>query len=257
MFQFSRSEFFNFELIRILTTAPYDGCDVAEFLEAVGQIKDSPDRWHQAWQKQGEKAEAIAKEAGKKGDIIAARRAHFRACNYFRASQCMMFDKPQSPDPRVMPIFRRSMTNFEEAIKFLDGPVKRLEIPYGKHKLPGYLYLPPSSKRLPGKIPLVVNTNGADSTQEENYFMLPAEGPHLSYAVLTFEGPGQGIVLRKDNLHHRPDWEVVTTAVIDHLFHYSSTHLDLELDLDRLSIAGASMGGYYAIRGASDPRIKA
>ncbi|KAI1160633.1 Alpha/Beta hydrolase protein [Nemania serpens] len=31
----------------------------------------------------------------------------------------------------------------------------------------------------------------------------------------------------------------------------------VQLDLDRIAVAGASMGGYYALRAARDPRIKA
>jgi pimeloyl-ACP methyl ester carboxylesterase len=34
-------------------------------------------------------------------------------------------------------------------------------------------------------------------------------------------------------------------------------HPDLNLDIDRIAIAGASMGGYFALRGASDPQFKA
>lgn len=258
MFEFFKEEFFDFELTRILGTAPFGGCEIAEFLDAVGEIKkDNPESWHRAWHVQGEKAEKIAEDASKSGDKISARRAYLRASNYFRASQYMMNDRPQSPDSRVLPISERSILNFQYALKLLDGPVKHLDIPYERHKLPGYLYLPPAAKRLPGKIPVIINTGGGDSTQEELFFLVPAIGPDLGYAVLTFEGPGQGIVLRRDELYQRPDWEVVTKPVIDHLFEYAHAHPELDLDLERVAIAGSSMGSYYAIRGASDPRIKA
>jgi pimeloyl-ACP methyl ester carboxylesterase len=55
----------------------------------------------------------------------------------------------------------------------------------------------------------------------------------------------------------RPDWEVVTGAVLDHLFEFSANQPELELDLDHIAVTGASMGGYFALRAATDPRIKA
>ena len=259
MYEFFKSEFFNFELIRLLGTTPFGGCEIAEFLDAVGQIKnDNADSWYRAWYAQGERAELVGEEAVQSGDRVAARRAFMRASNYFRQSQYMFNDRPQSRDARILPIIGRSIRDFKRGMRLLDGDVCELEIPYENgQKLPGYLYLPPASKRLPGKIPVLVNTGGADSIQEELYYMYPAAGPDLGYAVLTFEGPGQGIILRRDKLTMRPDWEAVTTPVIDHLVQYSKAHAELDLDLERIAIAGASMGGYYALRGASDPRIKA
>jgi pimeloyl-ACP methyl ester carboxylesterase len=142
-----------------------------------------------------------------------------------------------------------------------------VEIPYQAEQekepilLPGYLYIPGPFQRLPdGKIPILLNTGGADSVQEELYYIHPQAGHMRGYAVLTFEGPGQGIVLRETGTHMRPDWEVVTGLVLDWLEEYVATLKNeegLELDLQRIAVVGASMGGYYALRAASDPRIKA
>jgi len=268
MYQFFRSdEFLNFELVRILGTAPYGGCEVAEFLEAASSIKrNDADSWHNAWQHQAELAEQRALFAAANGQRVAARDAFLRAANYFRASQYMMFDSAQSADSRVRPILERSIANFERAIDLFDTPVERVKIPYNGGFLPGYLYLPPGDRNvssappsppLPNKVPIVVNCVGADSTQEELYHLLPFSGPGLGYAVLTFEGPGQGIVLRRDKTHQRPDWEEVVSPVLDFVETFAKENPSLLLDVDRITIAGASMGAYYALRGASDPRIKA
>ncbi|KAF2431630.1 dipeptidyl aminopeptidase/acylaminoacyl peptidase [Tothia fuscella] len=259
MYHFFKSDFFNFEFIRILGTIPFGGAEAAECLDAAASIiSDDPESWYRAWLVQGERAEKLAYEAIEAGDRVAARDTLLRAANYFRASQYMFDDRPESPDSRVLPSFEKSVALFKQALRLIDANVKALEIPYlGKHTLPGYLYLPPQHKRLPGKIPILVNCGGADSTQEELYSLFPAAGVERGYAVLTFEGPGQGIVLRKDRLVMRPDWEIVTGHVLDHLFELSAAEPGLELDLSRIAIAGASMGGYYALRGASDPRFKA
>ena len=55
----------------------------------------------------------------------------------------------------------------------------------------------------------------------------------------------------------RHDWETVTTKVVDCVFAYAEENSQLNLDLDRGAIFGESMGAYFALRGAIDPRIKA
>lgn len=45
--------------------------------------------------------------------------------------------------------------------------------------------------------------------------------------------------------------------VLDFLEGLASTHPELDLDTSRIVIAGASLGGYFALRAAADPRIKA
>ena len=259
MYQFFKSEWFNFEFVRLLGFAPYEGGEIAEIFEAAAKVKDqNPESWYSAWIQAGEKAEAIAEEAQRSGDRIAARRAYLRASNYVRAAQFMLNSRPGYEDARVLPTIERAIADFKQGIKLLDGNVHLLDIPYENNiTLPGYLYLPPASRRLPGEIPVFVNSGGGDSTQEELFFINPTAGIDLGYAVLTFEGPGQGIVLRRDKLPLRPDWEVVTGRVLDYLYAFAKEHPELELDLDRVALAGASMGGYFVLRGAIDPRVKA
>lgn len=260
MHQIFRGQFFNFEAVRILGMAGYGGAEVAEFLDAVGHIQENdPVSWHGEWTKQAEKAETVAHQALHLGHRTAARMAFLRASNYTRSSAYMMTGpRPGKSDPRTVPIIQKVVELFRKALRLLDYPVHVLEVPYqGEIALPAYLYLPQPSRRLPGKIPIVINIVGADSMQEEIYYMLPAAGPDLGYAVLTFEGPGQGLRLHEHNIPMRPDWEVVTMAVIDYLAKFTQAHQEIELDLDRIAVAGASLGGYFALRAAADSRIKA
>ncbi|KAL8727343.1 MAG: hypothetical protein Q9166_006111 [cf. Caloplaca sp. 2 TL-2023] len=257
MHTFFKSPFFNFEYLRLLAMAPNEGAEIGEALEAAAKIKDlDPESWFSAFLDAGNKAEAIAKDAEQGGDRINARRAYLRASNYIRAAQFMLNEGPIGRDRRVLPNIERAIANFRQ---YRDGKTFFLEIPYKDGlKLPGYLYLPEASKRIPGrKIPILLNSGGGDSTQEEIYFVNPAFGPEVGYAVVTFEGPGQGIVLRRDKLPMRPDWEVVTGAVLDHLFDFAASHPQFELDLGHIAVTSASMGGYFALRAAADARIKA
>jgi alpha-beta hydrolase superfamily lysophospholipase len=104
----------------------------------------------------------------------------------------------------------------------------------------------------------LVNTVGADAIQEEIIYIFPMTALELGYAVLAFEGPGQGILLRRQNLPFRSDWEFVVSKVLDFAVKHISTHAQLDMiDTERMALAGSSMGGYLALRGPSDLRIKA
>ncbi|XP_014554306.1 hypothetical protein COCVIDRAFT_105327 [Bipolaris victoriae FI3] len=258
MFRIFKSEFFNFEALRLLSFTAHEGGEIAEFFEAVAKIKDNDtESWYAAWTEAGRKAETLAADSELSGQRDIARRAFFRASNYQRAAQFML-NGHDKQDTRILKDSERSISNFWRAANLLDSSIRKLEIPYqGKIRLPAYLHLPHPSKRLPGKIPLLVNTVGADATQEEIFFIFPMAALELGYAVLTFEGPGQGIVLRKHNIPFRPDWEEVVSKVLEFAFEYIAKHPDLDLDTTRVALAGSSMGGYLALRGAADERVKA
>ncbi|KAI3317858.1 alpha/beta hydrolase [Xylariaceae sp. AK1471] len=255
MHKFFGSEFFDFELTRLLGSASSGGCEPAEFLEAVSAIrKHDPESWHRAWSEQSRRAESIAREAVEHGQNAAARRAFLRSANYARASGYMLI----GPDARILETAERSISLFREAIPYMDGKVIDLNIPHHydledrEVLLPGYLFLPPPSKRLPdGKTPILINCGGADSTKEELYFALPAAGVELGYAVITFDGPGQGITLKRDKIPLRPDFEAVVAEVLAAVDQLATAQPELGLDFSRVSIAGASMGAYYSLRACS------
>jgi pimeloyl-ACP methyl ester carboxylesterase len=162
-------------------------------------------------------------------------------------------------DARKKATVEETQALFRKAAVLFTCPVHVVSIPYRPDDtaLPGHLYLPPPEHRLPGKIPDLISGGGADALQEELCYMHPSAGPDLGYAVLTFEGPGQGIKLWRDGTIMRPDWEVVIAAVLDFLEELARSRPDLELDTSRIAMAGASLGGYFALRAAADARIKA
>ncbi|KAM5344962.1 hypothetical protein ACJ41O_010824 [Fusarium nematophilum] len=249
------SDFFNFEFLRLLGTVPFQGAEVGECLTTAGRIKDGdPESWYRAWREQAQKAQALAEEAATVGDKTGACWAYIRAANYGRASEFLLHCTPG--DPRILSLSKASVEAFDKGWVLLDATVKSLDIPYEKDiKLPGRLYLPAPQHRLPGKIPVVLQTGGFDSTQEELYFYGAAGALPRGYAVFSFDGPGQGLPLRVGKLSLRPDWENVVSQVLD--FVVDQVAPEHDLDLDRLAIFGASLGGYLSLRAAVDPRIKA
>jgi Esterase FrsA-like len=255
MFRFFNTFIFDFELTRLLGSTAAGGCDTCEFLTAVGKIKKhDAESWHDAWKEQGERAEAIAEEAARDGLNALAKNGYLRAANYFRAASYLFFND----DQRVVPLSERSVAAFMRATSFMDGVVLLVDIPYENGiSMPAYLYLPPREARLPGKIPLLLYFSGADSTKEELHFLFGYSGPQLGYAVLLLEGPGQGLLLKKSGLPLRPDFEVCADKVLGFLENLARSRPELQLDLDRIAVAGAVTGGYFALRAATDARVKA
>jgi Alpha/beta hydrolase family len=87
----------------------------------------------------------------------------------------------------------------------------------------------------------------------ELYTFAAAPALERGYNCLTFEGPGQGGIIRKQKIPFRYDWEKVVTPVID----YALTR-DRDIDPNKIALMGISMGGYLAARAAAfEDRIAA
>ena len=96
--------------------------------------------------------------------------------------------------------------------------------------------------------PVFIAHGGFDSTLEELYFSAAAPALERGYNCLTFEGPGQGGVIRKLGIPFRYDWEKVVTPVIDYAI---SRKEEFGIDVNRIALMGMSMGGYLAARAAA------
>lgn len=292
---FFNSPAWDFELTRLLGTAPTGGCDAAEFLQAVGELRrHDGESWYAAWSRQAETAHAAAHEAARAGLGPLARGFFLRACNYWRVAPYMLAgvvspgpaSEPgllqSDKDTRSADCLRRSAEAFDQATAYMDARVLNLVVSFrpddgggGVVDMPARLLLPPEAKRLKKqqKTPVVVCVGGADSTMQEMFFWLGAAGTELGYAVLLFNGPGQGDVVFGPRAGEsgergggggggrtllRPDFEGVVSAVLDHLWALAADRADLRLDLGRVALAGLSMGAHFALRtAAADPRVAA
>jgi pimeloyl-ACP methyl ester carboxylesterase len=129
-----------------------------------------------------------------------------------------------------------------------------VEIPYERTTLPGYFYRVNENNDSSRAIrPTLIVHGGFDSTLEELYASAAAPALERGYNCLTFEGPGQGGVIRKQKIPFRYDWEKVVTPVVD----YALSRPE-EIDPKRIALMGISMGGYLAARAvAFEHRIAA
>ena len=93
--------------------------------------------------------------------------------------------------------------------------------------------------------PTLLIHGGYDLTGEEQYYETVPDALERGYNCLVFEGPGQGSMIRCQNLPFRPDWENVVTPVVD----YALTRI--EIDPKRIILIGKSLGGMLAPRAAA------
>jgi pimeloyl-ACP methyl ester carboxylesterase len=235
-------ESFSFEALRAAGFAAYDGAELGEVLVTAAKIGDGDEAaWHAAWKATAERVEGLGRTALAAGHEVSAREALLRASNYYRTAEFFLREHPAT-DPEVAELSTRSRDTFAQAAALFNSPVEAVEIPYEGTTLPGYLFLVDGSG---APRPTVVYTSGFDSTLEESYFALAAAALRRGYNVLAFDGPGQGAALRRQQLVFRPDWEAVTTPVLDYAVSRP------EIADDRIAVFGYSMGGYLVARAAA------
>jgi len=232
---------FSFELLRTVSYAPYGGADIGECLVTASHIRQGDfESWHEQWSKTARRVHALADSALQHGQRVSAREAYLRASNYYRTAEFFLHGNPQ--DPRLLVTWGNSRTTFRQAVKLMDTPVEQVLIPYEGTRLAGYCYRPDDSHK---PHPTLIVHGGYDSTGEELYLLIAAAAIQRGYTCLTFEGPGQGALIREQHLPFRPDWEKVVTLVVD------SVLTRPEVDPARIALMGISLGGYLAPRAAA------
>ncbi len=246
--QFKEDMSFAFEFIRNLGFMYYGGSDLGEMIVTSEKIKSGDfESWFAEWDQVGRKILSNADASLNAGHNESARSAYLRASTYFRMAEFYLHSNPS--DPRILSEARDSQKAYAKASR-LTGPTwEPVEIPYEGTTLPGYFYKVDDSGR---PRPTLLFHGGYDSSLEELFYFAAAAAVKRGYNCLTWDGPGQGLPLREQNLHFRYDWEKVVTAAVD----YALTRP--EVDGDKLALKGMSLGGYLAARAvAFEQRFKA
>lgn len=216
------------------------GVDYNDFYNTTSRVEKWED-WCREWVATGDVHHDLAVKAEARGYTVSAGEA------YIGAALCYHFGKFLFQDyhEEYMSAGRRSIESFSKGVRLLDATAERIEIPFDGTTMVGTLRRPPGAD----KPPLVLLLPGLDSTKEE-FFYWELVFLKRGMATFTLEGPGQGEC--GYHTHIRPDYETAVSAALDVLTGRS------DIDLDRIGLAGVSLGGYYAPRAAAfEPRIKA
>lgn len=178
----------NAQLVRAVGYAPYGAADLGECAATAARIAGTDlAAWHDEWSATAARIHDIAASSAAAGRRVSARRAYFRAANYFRTAGLFAMGSPVGA--RLVEAHRREVEAFRSGTALLDLPPRLLEISYEGTTLPGYFF-PAADDDLPR--PTVILVNGYDGTAEELYFANGAAALERGYNVLAFDGPGQG-----------------------------------------------------------------
>ena len=243
---------FSLQLLRVIGETYYKAADVGECLSTAYRIKEGDfESWHEEWLKTAKRIRKYADDSLAAGHKVSAREAFLRASNYYRVAEFLLMD-PE--DPRIQATWGVSKECFSKAARLFLPPFEPVEIPYERTTLPGYFYRVNENNDSSRAIsPTLIVHGGFDSTLEELYTSAAAPALERGYNCLTFEGPGQGGVIRKQKIPFRYDWEKVVIPVVDYAFSRPE-----EIDPKRIALMGISMGGYLAARAvAFEHRIAA
>src|SRR5262249_52089754 len=185
---------------RALSHALYGGADFGECFVTAKQITPAdPDSWHRAWTATADRVVEIAQGCAASGHAVSAREAYLRASNYYRTSYLPLFGAPV--DARLVAAFDRTAEAFAKAAALMTPAGEAVEIPFAGTSLPAYFYRTDESGR---PRPLVIATNGYDSTVHEMYFAHAVAAVRRGYHCLTFDGPGQGAGPDQTGAGHAP-----------------------------------------------------
>ena len=239
---FPRNESFGFEALR---AAGYSNCGAADVAEVIAICSRIPsgneDIWLREWRAAGDRATTNAKTSLAKGNTPSARSGFLRASNYYRTAEFYRRENPLD-DELSKTLEELARKSFWAATDLMPYVTKKVSIPYEGTTLPGILMRPDESDK---PRPIIIINGGYDSTKEEVVYSVGAAALELGASVLAFDGPGQGQVLREQQLFFRHDWENVITPVFDYALAQPF------VDNDKLVLLGISMGGYLVARAAA------
>ncbi len=238
---FFDNEDFDGQFLRALSYTAYGGADIGECFETASRIKEGErTSWYEAFTKTADRLRQDADESLENARKVSARRSYLRASNYYRAAE--FYVRADRNDPRSLQGWQSSHDCFAKAAELFDPPFEAVEIPYEGPTLPGYFFSVDDSGE---RRATVITMTGMDGYQEETYFGVVAAALERGYNCLTYDGPGQGGVLRQREVPLRPDWEAVVIPVVDFAVGRPG------VDPDRMILIGRSFGGYLAPRGAA------
>jgi pimeloyl-ACP methyl ester carboxylesterase len=213
--------------------------DLGEVLYTTREIIPGDFRsWIDEWTALAERTLEAARLAESKGNVISARNAYRRACNYFGATyrEYLAFDDWDG----FRAAFARHRDCWDRACALTTPAIERRTVGVGKHDMNAWLH---RCHEGAGARPTLVYFSGADALVTEtapHALAASARGFHL----VAVEGPGQGATLMDQGVAFRPDWEHVIPPVLDALGAWP------EIDHNNVFLYGASQGGYFCLRGA-------
>jgi pimeloyl-ACP methyl ester carboxylesterase len=200
---------------------------------------ESQQVWFDRWTAIANRAAELAGADEQQGRARSAGRKQLRAAAYHLMAERMMTNH----SPHKMASYRAALACFAMGVARRGDLVEFVDVPFEDGTSLPSLFVPGGPQGA-GPRPCVIVFNGFDVTKEVLYLMGVPELAARGISVLLCDQPGSGGALRLHGLPTRPDMEVAAAACLDHL-------AGDVVDMDRVAVAGISMGGYFAPRAAA------
>jgi dienelactone hydrolase len=245
---FFKNPTFEYTFLISLGRAYQSAGNVGKVLYITTQVEDGNfESAYLAFKKAGDEARAEAEDSAGRGHRESARQAYLWAQNYYDSSTYFV---DGSKDPtRFLPTWELLHDCWLKSLPLFDPPIEPVNIPYENTELHGFFFRGKSKLQ---KRPLLILANGSDGSLLDMWTQGGANAVARGYDCLTFDGPGQGYALWKQQLYFRPDWEKVIAPVVDYALSRP------EVDPKRIALQGISQGGFWVPRAlAFEKRIAA
>ncbi|CAL5870211.1 uncharacterized protein PFLUO_LOCUS4446 [Penicillium psychrofluorescens] len=248
MFQLSNDTEFAFTLEEVLSLSNNFGAQTGEVLRAASQIIPADyESWYKEFLFLGDSIHAKAVGVNASRFPVSARQAYFRASTYYRFAPFYLHGN--ASDPRINEAGARAVADFDKAAALLALPPVKVNLPASSPNVPTTNFSVPvrffKGQADCAKLPTIIVGTGYDATQEDLYHGSGVEILARGWNVITYEGPGQGTVLREQNLGFIPDWWNVVTPIVDYLASRD------DINMDQVALIGVSFGGELAPLAAS------
>jgi hypothetical protein len=241
---FFKEEALNLEVLFVLGAAGYGASEVGEVLATVDRIHAKGDTVRSVYEeflRVGRQSRDRADKERAAGRTASARSSYLRAASYLDEALFFTLASKSPTRHHEGVVYSEMEAAFARAAALFEPAFEPVRIPWEGGTMPGW-FLSPGGK---GKRPTVILNNGSDGQNVDMYVGGGAAALERGWNALILEGPGQGSNLFLRNQVFIPDWERVITPVVDFL------RARPDVDKRRISLTGASFGGYLVPRAAA------
>lgn len=187
----------------------------------------------------------LAEEAEAAGRLVTAREHYFHAALLYVTAEWSIFEDTAE----VVELDDQKNHCYAAYGQLADHHVERVDVPLGDHAVPAWLHLPVGYTG--GQLPIVLSCGGMDAPKELNVNLYGDKFLERGFAVLAFDGPGQGEAPVRGLKFTDTNWIDTGNALVEWIDGRD------ELDSDQIVGFGLSFGSYWMTQiAATQPRLK-
>ncbi|MEU0969056.1 alpha/beta hydrolase [Streptomyces sp. NPDC005917] len=192
-----------------------------------------------------ERRRSLAEEAESRSRPVAAREHYFHAALLYATAEWPIWEDCE----RLTRLDDLKNACYSAYGRLADHHVERVEIPFGDYFIPAWFHLPRGYAG--GAVPTVLSCGGMDAPKELNVNLYGDKLLERGFAVLSFDGPGQGEASVRGVKFTPTAWIEAGAALV------AWCRERAEVDDDRIVGFGLSFGSYWMSQiAATQPSLR-